>query len=148
MGISVMRLVMAQYLRSIGVPTDPLTSRAGIVDVAGRMYLDLTPWVRYRPARKRLPESMRIYGPRVAASLARVLDDPRFAPLPGRPFRLRVAITVAARVVPGLVIGIVGALARPGRARGRAFRAWAHPQLVAGAATARIRSRPLRAATG
>src|SRR5690606_23330964 len=79
MGISVMRLVMAQYLRSIGVPTDPLTSRAGIVDVAGRMYLDLTPWVRYRPARKRLPESMRIYGPRVAASLARVLDDPRFA---------------------------------------------------------------------
>jgi len=146
MGISVMRLVMAQYLRSIGVPTDPLTSRAGIVDVAGRMYLDLTPWVRYRPARKRLPESMRIYGPRVAASLARVLDDPRFAPLPGRPFRLRVAITVAARVVPGLIIGIVGALARPGRARDRAFRACAHLQRLSRIETARSSSERLRAA--
>ncbi|GAA5118422.1 PEP/pyruvate-binding domain-containing protein [Pseudonocardia adelaidensis] len=123
MGMSVMRVATALYFRSIGIPADPLDGHRGIVDVAGRMYLDLTGYVRYRPLRTKLPGAMTIYGPRVATALARVLDDPRFAPLPGRPFRLRTAITVTARVAPGLVAGLVSALVNPARARERAFRA-------------------------
>ena len=99
-----------------------------MVPIAGRMYLDLTTFVRYRAARTKLPAAMKIYGPRVATALTRVLDDPRFVPLPGRPFRLRRAFAVTARVAPGLVAGLVSAMARPARARKRAFRAAAEIQ--------------------
>jgi pyruvate,water dikinase len=128
MGMSAMRVATALYFRSIGIKADPFEGPPGIVDVAGRMYLDLTAYVRYEAARKRLPSSMQIYGPRVATALARVLDDPRFAPLPGRPYRLRTATAVTARVAPGLIAGLVSALARPERARRRAFRAAANVQ--------------------
>jgi phosphohistidine swiveling domain-containing protein len=130
MGMSAMRVATALYFTSVGVPTDPFEGPPGIVDVAGRMYLDLTGYVRYKAVRKKLPDAMKIYGPRVATALTRVLDDPRFAPLPGRPYRLRTAIAVTARVAPGLVAGLVGAIAHPGRSRMRAFRAAADVQRV------------------
>jgi pyruvate,water dikinase len=128
MGMSVMQVASALYFRSIGIPADPYEGHPGMVPVAGRMYLDLTTYVRYEPTRARLDQSMKIYGPRVLTALARVLDDPRFAPLPGRPYRLRRAIAVTARVAPGLVAGLVSAMARPARARKRAFRAAAEIQ--------------------
>jgi rifampicin phosphotransferase len=123
MGMSLMRVATALYFRAIGIPADPLEGHPGIVDVGGRMYLDLTAYVRNKAMRKKLPGAMKIYGPRVATALTRVLDDPRFAPVPGRPYRLRTAIAVTARVVPGLITGLVSAIARPERARRRAFRA-------------------------
>jgi rifampicin phosphotransferase len=123
MGMSVMRVTSALYARSVGVPIDPLEGPAGVVNVGGRLYLDLTGYVRYEPLRKKLPGAMKIYGPRVTTAVARVLEDPRFAPLPARPYRLRTVITVAARVAPGLIAGLVTAIARPARARERAFRA-------------------------
>lgn len=122
MGMSAMRVATAQYLESVGVPGDPFGPPL-IVDVAGRMYLDMTGVVRYGRARRRLPAAMTIYGPRVTAALERVLEDPRFAPVRGRPFRWRSVAPVAARVVPGLLVGAVGALVRPERARARAMRA-------------------------
>jgi rifampicin phosphotransferase len=125
MGMSAMRVATGLYARSVGIPTDPLEGPPGIVDIAGRMYLDLTGYVRYEAVRAKLPDAMKIYGPRVATALARVLDDPRFAPVPGRPYRLRVAIAVTARVAPGMIAGLVRAIARPARARERAFRATA-----------------------
>ncbi len=128
MGMSVMQLATALYFRSIGIPADPYEGHPGMVPIAGRMYLDLTTYVRYKAARTKLPEAMKMYGPRVATALTRVLDDPRFVPLPGRPFRLRRAFAVTARVAPGLVAGLVSAMARPARARKRAFRAAAEIQ--------------------
>ena len=44
----------------------------GVVDAAGRMYLDITAVVRYRPARPRLPAAMTIYGPRIREAVQRV----------------------------------------------------------------------------
>ena len=122
MGMSAMRVATAQYLESIGVPSDPF-GHPLIVDVAGRMYLDLTGVVRYAPARAKLPAAMTIYGPRVTGALERVLEDPRFAAVRGRPFRWRSVVPVVARVAPGLLAGTLGALARPGHARARAMRA-------------------------
>jgi pyruvate,water dikinase len=123
MGMAAMRAATALYVQSVGVPADPFAGHPGVVDAAGRMYLDITGLIRYRPARPRLPTAMAIYGPRVTAAVQRVLEDPRFAPLPDRPYRLRTVIPVAARLAPGMIAGLVGAVVRPRRARERAFRA-------------------------
>jgi rifampicin phosphotransferase len=133
MGMSAMRVAMAQWLRSVGVASDPFEDRNGLAEAAGRMYLDITPFVRNKSYRAKLPTAMKMYGPRVSEAVERVLEDPRFAPVPGLPFRLRTVLTVAARMVPGLVVGLVAAIVSPARARRRAFRA---------AADIRRRSRP------
>jgi pyruvate,water dikinase len=59
----------------------------------------------------------------VSAAIERVLEDPRFAPQRGRPYRLRTVLMVAARLAPGLIAGLVSAVVRPERARARAFAA-------------------------
>jgi len=124
MGMSAMRVATAQWFESVGIAAEPFGgSQLGVVDVAGRMYLDLTELVRYKAVRAKLPAAMKIYGPRVSVALARVLEDPRFGPVPGRPYRLRTVIAVAARLVPGMVAGLVSAVLRPARTRERAFRA-------------------------
>jgi pyruvate,water dikinase len=128
MGMSAMRVATAQWLESVGLVADAFEGHPGIVDAAGRMYLDLTALVRSRRLRARLPAALLVYGPRVSGAMARVLEDPRFAPVPGRPYRLRTALLVVARLVPGLVVGLTGALLRPARARARAFRAAADMQ--------------------
>ncbi|HWM03035.1 MAG TPA: PEP/pyruvate-binding domain-containing protein [Actinophytocola sp.] len=128
MGMSAMRVATAQWLESVGLVADAFEGHPGIVDAAGRMYLDFTALVRSRRLRARLPAALLVYGPRVSGAMARVLEDPRFAPVPGRPYRLRTALLVAARLVPSLVVGLTGALLRPARARARAFRAAADMQ--------------------
>ena len=127
MGMAAMRVATTQWLESVGVRGDPF-GHPGIVDAAGRMYLDLTAFVRYGAVRAKLPAAMTVYGPRVSAAMGRVLADPRFAPRPGRPFRLRTVLPVAARLAPGLVAGLIRAVVRPARARERAFRAAAEVQ--------------------
>jgi pyruvate,water dikinase len=122
MGMAAMRLAMTQYVESVGARAQP-DGNGVLVEAAGRMYLDITGVVRYRPTRRKLGAALTIYGPRVTAAMDRVLEDPRLAPVPGRPFRLRTVLAVAARLAPGLVAGLVGALARPARARALAFRA-------------------------
>ena len=100
MGMAAMRVATAAYFSSVGVPTDAFAGHPGVVDAAGRMYLDITAVVRYAAARPKLPAAMTIYGPRVREAVQRVLADPRFAPLPGRPYRLCVAVPIAARLAP------------------------------------------------
>ena len=128
MGMSAMRVATAQSFRSLGIPADPFEGHPGVVAAAGRMYLDLTGPVRNRTLRRRLPAALQIYGPRVSTAMTRVLDDPRFAAVPGRPYRLRTVIAVAVRIGPGLIVGLAGAILRPARARVRAFRAAAEVQ--------------------
>ena len=62
--------------------------------------------VRNRALRRRLPAALQIYRPRVSMAMDRVLDDPGFAAVPGRPYRVRTVVNVAARVVPGLVAAV------------------------------------------
>jgi phosphohistidine swiveling domain-containing protein len=128
MGMSAMRVATAEFLRSVGIPADPFGSPLGLVDAAGRMYLDITGFVRNKSMRAKLPAAMKIYGPRVAAAVERVLEDPRFAPERGRPYRLRTVLMVTARLAPGLVAGLVSAVIRPAKARARAFAAAAEVQ--------------------
>ncbi|MHA6782697.1 PEP/pyruvate-binding domain-containing protein [Pseudonocardia saturnea] len=123
MGMSAMRVATAQSLAGVGIPADPFVGHPGLVGVAGRMYIDITALVRNRAMREQLPASMTVYGPRVSAAVGRVLDDPRFAPVPGRPYRLRTVVPVVVRLAPGMIAGLVGAIIRPAHARTRALRA-------------------------
>ncbi|TQM09278.1 PEP/pyruvate-binding domain-containing protein [Pseudonocardia kunmingensis] len=138
MGMAAMRAAMADYLETVGVPADPFIGHPGLIDVAGRMYLDLTAFARSKAFRSRLPGSMELYGPRVSGAMRWVLDDPRFAPVPGRPYRLRTVLPAALRLAPGMLAGFVGAAVAPVRARERAIRA---------TAAIRRRSRPPEALT-
>jgi pyruvate,water dikinase len=127
-GISAMRIATAQWLESVGITAEPFDGHPGMVDIAGRMYLDVTVFVRNKSLRAKLPAVMNIYGPRVAGAMAHVLEDPKFTPVPGRPYRLRTAAVVAARLAPGLLAGLLSAMTFPRRARARAFRAAAEMQ--------------------
>ncbi|MBW0089254.1 pyruvate, water dikinase [Pseudonocardia sp. KRD-184] len=145
MGMSAMRVATALSLTGVGIPADPFVGHPGLVDIGGRMFLDITALVRNRSMREKLPASMAIYGPRVSAAVERVLDDPRFAPVPGRPYRLRTVVPVAIRLVPGMLVGLVGAILDPAHARRRALRATAmvrlgaRPSVQPGTAEERIR---------
>ncbi|MFB9966812.1 PEP/pyruvate-binding domain-containing protein [Sinosporangium siamense] len=110
MGISAIKVMAARM--------SPRTA-GDIVDIAGRLYIDLTDLVRDANSRKWLPSIVATdLGPRVAAVLDQVLADPRFAPLPGHKGGPAGLLKWAVR---GL-IGVTRALARPDAARARAFR--------------------------
>ncbi len=125
MGMSAMRVATALSLTGVGIPADPFVGHPGLVDIGGRMYIDITAFARNEAVRAKLPASMALYGPRVSAAVGRVLDDPRFAPVPGRPYRLRTVVPVAIRLAPGMLAGLVGALLHPTHARKQALRATA-----------------------
>ncbi|MFF5258551.1 PEP/pyruvate-binding domain-containing protein [Actinomadura viridis] len=56
----------------------------GLVEIGGRLFLDATGTVRNEGAAKWLPKVVGAdFGPRVRAVVEHVLEDPRFAPLPG-----------------------------------------------------------------
>ena len=128
MGMAAMRVATAQYFASVGVQADPFEGHPMVVNAAGRMYLDITAVIRYGPARAKLPAAMTIYGPRVRDAVQRVLEDERFAAMPGKPYRLRTVLTVAARLAPALIAGLVVAVVHPPAARARAVRAAARVQ--------------------
>lgn len=117
MGMDGMRTATRLWCEGVGVHT----ALGGFVGIGGRMYIDLTGFVRSRYLRRPLLDSMQAYGPRVASAMQAVLADPRFAPRRGLPFRLRTVLGVAARIAPGAVVGLVRALVRPSAARRQAF---------------------------
>jgi len=119
-GISALQRAMALWRSAYGAGT---AARPGMADIGGRLYLDLTDSLRSRRSRANLPKAMRVYGPQCERLVQHLLDDPRFAPRPGLPFRLAPALRATARILPEAVVGIARALARPESARARAFRA-------------------------
>ncbi|MFC7341136.1 PEP/pyruvate-binding domain-containing protein [Saccharopolyspora griseoalba] len=125
MGMSAIKVACALYFGMFGRTGDPVDGTPGFVDIGGRLYGDLTGMIRSRWTRGRLPESMSIYGPRMAEMTERLLADPRFAAQPGLPFRptLRGIVKFKTRVLLPALVGIPRAFARPASARERAFAA-------------------------
>jgi pyruvate,water dikinase len=100
-----------------------LPKAGSLVDIAGRIYADVTDLVRRKGAEKWLPRFAESdLGPRVRAVLDLVLADPRFAPLPGKRSGSGGSPAPAIRIAFRAGYGIVRALARPAAARARAFR--------------------------
>jgi phosphohistidine swiveling domain-containing protein len=114
MGVAVLKAVLARMPGGAG----------GLVDVAGRIYADVTDVVRRKGADRWLPRFAESdLGPRVRAVLEQVLADPRFAPVPGKRSGTGRGPVAAIRVAARAGFGILRALARPAAARGRAFEA-------------------------
>ncbi|MEU4538601.1 PEP/pyruvate-binding domain-containing protein [Streptosporangium sp. NPDC023825] len=123
MGVSLLKTGSALWFKAAGATVDPRDPLPRLVPIGGRLYFDLTDFIRNRSMRKRLGASLQVYGPRVQGAVERVLDDPRFAPRGGMPFRLRSAVKITLRLAPGAVFGLARSLAGPDAARARAYRA-------------------------
>lgn len=123
MGVSVLRETTRRWLQIIGV--DDAVVDLFLVDIGGRLFMDLTGFVRSPRLHSRVPEMVQVYGPAVARGVRRVLDDPRYAPRPARPGQRAFSAGATARlllaVVPASLLGALRALARPAAARERAF---------------------------
>ncbi len=124
MGVSVLRETTRRWLQIIGV--DHVLVDRFLVDIGGRLFVDLTGFVRSPRLHSGVPEMVQVYGPAVARGVRRVLDDPRYAPRPAGPgqraFSVRATARLLLAVVPASLLGALRALARPAAARERAFR--------------------------
>jgi rifampicin phosphotransferase len=121
MGMSLLMYGSADWFKAYGVAIDP--EHPGLIaDIAGRLFIDLTPMLRNRRMRRRLPEAMGIYGPAVAASVGRLLDDPRFAARPDRAFPMDALVKIMMRTLPDLVFNGTRAMIAPRRAQIRVIR--------------------------
>ncbi|MFF5084936.1 PEP/pyruvate-binding domain-containing protein [Actinoplanes sp. NPDC000266] len=114
MGMSTLKALVTAMLKPLGL-------NVTITDIGGRLYGDMTDLVRDPKARTRLVKLLAVdFGPRAQAAVRHLLDDPRFAPVPGRAKRRGgPSLGTAA----GAVFGIARALARPAAARRRAMEA-------------------------
>lgn len=125
MGASVLRETTRQWLEKIGVHGSEADQF--LTDIGGRMFMDLTSFVRNPRFHSRVPEMMQIYGPAVVEGLRRILDDPRFAPRSSTPGQRAMSRQTATRMVlavlPESLWGAARALARPEAARRRTFEA-------------------------
>ncbi|MEV4170160.1 PEP/pyruvate-binding domain-containing protein [Nonomuraea sp. NPDC049709] len=123
MGVSLLKTGSGMWFKAMGATIDPRDPLPRLVPIGGRLYFDLTDFLRNKSMRKRLGISLQVYGPRVQGAVQRMLDDPRFAPRRGLPFRLGNAVKMTLRLAPDAIVGIVRSLARPDAARVRAYRA-------------------------
>lgn len=122
MGVSLLKVGSAMWFKSVGAKVDPRDPLPRLVPIGGRLYFDLTDLIRSKAMRKQLPTSLEVYGPRVRMAIVRVMDDPRFTPRRGLPFRLATALKMTSRLLPRAIAGFVSSLARPATARARAYR--------------------------
>ncbi|WP_449062331.1 PEP/pyruvate-binding domain-containing protein [Planomonospora algeriensis] len=123
MGVSLLKTVSGMWFKGVGATADPRDPLPRLVPIGGRLYFDLTDFVRNKTTRNGLRTSLEVYGPRVQGAVERMLDDPRFAPRRGLPFRPGSAVKMMARLAPGAAFGLLRSLARPDAARARAYRA-------------------------
>ncbi|WP_043626037.1 PEP/pyruvate-binding domain-containing protein [Nonomuraea candida] len=122
MGVSLLKTGGRVWFEAAGARVDRRDPLPRLVPIGGRIYFDATDFIRSRVTRGRIGTSLEIYGPRVQGAVLRLLDDPRFAPRPGLPFRLGSALKGALRMVPAGLAGVVSSLSDPARARARARR--------------------------
>lgn len=125
MGMSAIKLACGMWFGMLGRGGDPVDGTPGFVDIGGRLYGDMTAMVRSKYTRKQLPESMSVYGPRMAEMTRVVIADPRFSEKSYLPFRpsLSAAVKLKTKVILPALVGITRAFARPAAARERAFAA-------------------------
>lgn len=124
MGVSFLRMASAAMVNKFGGSAHPLDGPEALTDLSGHLFADITGVVRNKNARKNLAASLMLaQGPRVAATIERLIADPRFPPQRGLPFRVGAMVKPMLRYTGPAIAGLAGALARPARSRDRAYRA-------------------------
>lgn len=134
MGMSIFQHVLGDWLAAHDLP-----GNTGLVDIGGRMFMDITGMIRNPLMRKRIAAAMELYGPGVAHAVDRLLDDPRLTPRRARAVTIARALRVATRLAPGLIAGAGRALIDPVGTRRRAHQ-------IARRVAARRRPEPATAA--
>lgn len=125
MGMSALRVTAAAWFGALGihVEPDPQGEENTLFSaVGGRLYLDLTPLLRDRRLRRRLPDVLKFYGPRASQVVRALLDDPRFAPRPGARIDPRAVVRAVGRALPPaweILTGSARALMDPDGSRRR-----------------------------
>ncbi|MEU3018416.1 PEP/pyruvate-binding domain-containing protein [Nocardiopsis sp. NPDC007018] len=132
LGLAMLQRMWTRWWGSVGFATGDADPDPLMVGVGGRLFVDLSAFLRSSPLRGRLPQAMDVYGPRARAAVEHLLDDPRFAPRPGLPFPASTGLRVAAALLPSAVFGVGHALARPRAARARAQAAVARLRALRG----------------
>ncbi|MEV4840957.1 PEP/pyruvate-binding domain-containing protein [Nonomuraea sp. NPDC049486] len=122
MGFSLLKSGSSLWFEAAGARVDRRDPMPRLVSIGGRLFFDVTDFLRSGVMRGRLGTSLEIYGPRVQGAVLSMLDDPRFAPRPGLPFRVGSLVKGALRMLPGGVAGVVSSLVNPDLARARAYR--------------------------
>lgn len=121
LGQSAMTLAVRDWLEPMGVRLTDEEAHAWVTYIGGRMYVELTQFLRSRSTRARLDASLDVYGPRVKGAVLHLLEDPRFTPVDVPLFPRATVVRIAARVAPPIVLHTLAALVDPVRARARAF---------------------------
>ncbi|RCW39625.1 pyruvate,water dikinase [Halopolyspora algeriensis] len=123
MGMAMMQEVWSRWCKTAGITVDPHDPDGLMAGIGGRLYIDISSFVRSKPMRRRLAAGLDVYGPRVQEAVTRMLRDPRFAPRPGLPFSVRTAFSLSVSLLPGFLAGIGWSLARPDSGRAKALSA-------------------------
>jgi pyruvate,water dikinase len=123
MGIQGIRLMASGIAATIGrPPRDQVAGPAFIVELAHRLFFDVTPLVRHPVGRRILLTLTRNMEARSNAILSRLMDDPRLPPAPARSRHVaRVALPILARTQ--FPLRMARALLRPAAARAGTTRA-------------------------
>ncbi len=122
MGVSLLKTGGSVWFQAAGAKVDRRDPLPRMVPIGGRLYFDVTDFLRSKAMRERLGTSLEVYGPRVQGAVLRMLDDPRFAPRPGLPLHLGSVVKGMVRMVPAGLAGVVSSLSNPALARARAHR--------------------------
>ncbi|MEV0308384.1 PEP/pyruvate-binding domain-containing protein [Nonomuraea fuscirosea] len=120
MGVSLLKTGGSVWFQAAGAKVDRRDPLPRMVSIGGRLYFDVTDFLRSKAMRERLGTSLEVYGPRVQGAVLRMLDDPRFAPRPGLPLHLGSVVKGMVRMVPAGLAGVVSSLSNPALARARA----------------------------
>ncbi|MEU4515714.1 PEP/pyruvate-binding domain-containing protein [Nonomuraea wenchangensis] len=122
MGVSLLKTGASLWFAAVGAKVDRRDPLPRLVPIGGRIFYDMTDFLRSKAMRRRLGPALEVYGPRVQTAVLRMMDDPRFAPRPGLPFRLGSVLRGTALLLPRTLAGVVSSLADPVRARARVRR--------------------------
>lgn len=120
MGMTMVQQIWARWCATVGVTIDPYAPDGLMVDIGGRLYVNISSMLRSKWMRRSAVDSFAVYGPRVQRMVKHMLNDPRFAAREGLPLTVRTAVTVSLALLPRIV-DVGWSLARPEAARGKAY---------------------------
>ncbi|CAN5815540.1 phosphoenolpyruvate synthase [soil metagenome] len=126
MGLQAFRLILSAVASLAGrPPRDPYEGPAFFTESAGRIFIDITPVLRSEQGRRLFGRVMQNMEARSVPIIQHLAADPRLATAPtpwSAVLRAVLSVFVRGRIPPR----VLGALARPEKARSRAARVEAH----------------------
>ncbi|WP_017627844.1 PEP/pyruvate-binding domain-containing protein [Nocardiopsis chromatogenes] len=119
MGFSMMETMLEDWMGDFLKAPRSGPSAPMMAGIGGRLYIDMTSFLRSRTMRPRLGSMADVYGPRARAGIEYLMKDARFSPAPGLPFKVGPMLRWTLRYTGPAVAGIAHSLAKPAAARAK-----------------------------